>query len=150
MCVCICICICIYTYVCIDVRVYVYVYVCVSVYLYVYVYMYVYMSIYMCIKPGVQHTHLDFIAVPRFRTWVCLLVCLLAAVARCTLQCQRMHRKTHQGEHMPHRNKAWLVPDGVLQSEPENAQITPFEMVKHVYIFIYVCVYRCGSVYRCL
>ena len=124
--------------------------------------MYVYMSIYMCIKPGVQHTHLDFIAVPRFRTWVCLLVCLLAAVARCTLQCQRMHRKTHQGEHMPHRNKAWLVPDGVLQREPENAQITAFEMVKHVYIYIYIHIHiyiyiyvyvfigvaRCIGVYR--
>ena len=131
------------------------------VFLYIYMCMCICMCIcvYMCIKPGVQHTHLDFLAVPRFRTWVCLLVCLLAAVARCTLQCQRMHRKTHQGEHMPQRNKAWLVPDGVLQREPENAQITAFEMVKHVYIYIYIYIYiyvyvfigvaRCIGVYRC-
>ena len=59
-------------------------------------------------------------------------------------------QKTHQGEHMPQRNKAWLVPDGVLQREPENAQITAFEMVKHVYIYLYIYVYVFIGLARCI
>ena len=114
-CTCICICLCL----CFC-R-----FICVCVYVCVYVYIYVYKTW------GTTHA---------LRFYCCAEVSHVGLLGSMHLAAQ----KTHQGEHMPQRNKAWLVPDGVLQREPENAQITAFEMVKHVYIYICICVYRFG------
>ena len=127
-------------------------------FIFVFMYIYMCMCICMCICLYI-YVYKTWGTTHALRFYCCAEVShvgLLACLPACCggsmhLAVPEDAQKTHQGEHMPQRNKAWLVPDGVLQREPENAQITAFEMVKHVYIYVYVFIglARCIGVHRC-